>query len=61
MEDGTVGHHCQMEGCNQKEFFSFECKDCNKYFCADHRHVVCEFSKMNPDPIAVNQETKVFC
>ena len=61
MEDGTVGHHCQEEGCNQKEFFSFECKPCGKFFCADHRHIVCDKAQMNPDKPIVNQETKVFC
>ena len=41
MEDGSVGAHCQFEGCGQKEFFPFSCSDCNKTFCGEHRHVGC--------------------
>ena len=48
MEDGTVGRHCEFEGCNQKEYFSFQCPDCRKSFCAEHRHVSCG-AVQNPD------------
>lgn len=47
MEDGTVGKHCDFEGCNQKEYFAFFCKDCQKSFCADHRHATCTQTEMN--------------
>ena len=62
MEDGTVGQHCDFESCNQKEYFAFRCDDCNKHFCADHRHVTCEMTKVNPAPfINTVEEVKQPC
>ena len=62
MEDGTVGKHCEHEGCNQKEYYAFHCADCNKYFCGEHRHVICSETQMNPEPAAAasqNQQEEV--
>ena len=62
MQDSSVGHHCEEPGCNKKEYFSFECKDCNKFFCGEHRHVVCEMAKMNPEkPLETDKRIKEPC
>ena len=63
MEDGTVGKHCDFEGCNQKEYYAFHCRDCNKNFCGAHRHVTCELTQMNPVAPVFNdvEEVKRAC
>jgi predicted nucleic acid binding AN1-type Zn finger protein len=37
MEFEHVGSHCQMVGCNQKDFLPFHCDHCKKHLCAEHR------------------------
>lgn len=39
MEFSDIGAHCELEGCNQKDFLPFECEYCHKKFCLEHRLV----------------------
>ncbi|GAB1601925.1 AN1-type zinc finger protein 1-like [Argonauta hians] len=32
-----LGTHCQVPGCNLLDFLPFECPDCSKIFCQQHR------------------------
>ena len=38
MDDADIGHHCELEGCSQKDYFSFQCDMCKKHFCGEHRN-----------------------
>ena len=37
LEHTNLGHHCEMESCNQRDFLPFTCDLCRKKLCLLHR------------------------
>ena len=35
--DASIGQHCSLPLCSQKDFLPFQCQFCSKVFCTDHR------------------------
>ncbi|EAS06423.1 AN1-type zinc finger protein (macronuclear) [Tetrahymena thermophila SB210] len=33
-----IGKHCAVKDCNQLDFLPFQCSECNKNFCQNHRY-----------------------
>ena len=63
MEDSNIGNHCEFENCGKKDFFSFQCSTCEKYFCGDHRNKCPCFTlnaQTNPDKSQI-QKVKNVC
>jgi len=35
--DLDIGKHCELSNCNRLDFCPFHCRDCNKWFCLEHK------------------------
>lgn len=54
MDFASLGAHCSLDSCRQKDFLPFDCSNCRNQFCLDHRNPVdhgCPARKDHPKVI----------